>query len=139
MNRSAPALLALALLAGCGSSGSTSSFAQPPVKSFRGGPCRTTAPAVLRIGRDARKLGKASSPPRDVRDRLKQDQDLLRAAQPDFDAASKPAIDALVIEVGAVRLRSDTNTYAASLGTALSKAYVAAVAACTAPASGGAG
>jgi len=131
--RPALASLALALLAGCGSSGSAPSFAQPPVSSFHAGPCRTTAAATLEIGRDARKLGKAAVPPTDVRDRLKKDQTLLRAAQPDFDPATMPAVDALVVAVGVVRLRSDTNSYSPELGTALSKAYQAAVAACTAP------
>ena len=133
MNRSALVLLPLALVAGCGSASTAHAFPQPPVGSFHDGPCRTTAPAMLRIGRDARHLGKGRTPPQDLLEHLKADQALLVAAQPDFDPQSKPAIDALVIEVGLVRLRSDTTTYTPSLAPPLSEAYAAAVAACTAP------
>ena len=133
MRTPALVLIALALTAGCGTSGKGSSFSQPPVSSFQVGPCRTTAPATLRIGRDARNLGKGRTIPEDIRAHLKADQDLLVAAQPDFDPTAKPAIDAFVIEIGLVRLRADTSGYEPALGAALSKAYDAAVQSCTAP------
>lgn len=123
-------LLLPALLAGCSSS-SQPALSQPKEGAFHAGTCRVIAPAVLGVGRDARRLGTDGSPPADVRKRLKQDQDVLVGVQPGLDPALAGPVGTLVVSIGLVRLRSDANSYDATLGTALSKAYDGVVAACT--------
>ena len=118
----------LTALAGCSQG---SSFSQPKATAFHEGTCRTVATQVLEIGRDARKLGTTASPPADVRDRLKQSQEALIAIQPTADPAIVAPLAKLVVSIGLLRLRSDGNTYAPDLGTAVSQAYDAVVAACT--------
>ena len=128
-----PALAALLATASCTSTTGPAGLKQPPVSSFAPGPCRTGAAAMLEIGRDVLKLGKGPTPPQDVRDRLTKDQELLSAMQPDFDAPVRKPVGDLVVQVGFVRLRSVTNTYAPELADAVSLAYHRAVAACTVP------
>ena len=118
----------LTALAGCSHG---SSFSQPKATAFHEGTCRTVASQVLEIGRDARKLGTSASPPADVRDRLKQAQEALIAVQDTADPAVVAPLGKLVVSIGLVRLRSDGNTYTPDLGTALSQAYDAVLAACT--------
>lgn len=126
-------LLPLLLLAGCnGSSGSHDALTQPKPSAFKDGPCRAVADPVLTIGRDARKLGTGASPPSDVRADLKTAQDAVAAVRPGLEPALAARFSRLVVAVGLVRLRSDANTYAPSLGTSLSEAYDAVVSACTA-------
>jgi hypothetical protein len=122
--------LSLVVLAGCSGG---SSFSQPEASTFHDGTCRTIAPQVLSIGRDARKLGTSATPPVDVRDRLKQAQEALIAVQPTADAAVVAPLAKLVVSIGLVRLRADGNTYSPDLGTALSTAYDALVKSCTTP------
>lgn len=124
------AALSLAALAGC-SSGST--FAQPAAKTFHAGTCRTIAPQVLSVGRDARKLGTAKIAPTDVRDRLKQAQEALIAVAPTADTAVATPLSKLIVSIGLVRIRADGNEYAPDLGTALSGAYDTMITACTKP------
>ena len=129
-----PALLLAALVAGCsGSSGSKEkAFDQPAESEFMEGPCRTVAGPILTIGREARKLGKDPSPPAEVRKRLEQAQSAVFAVQEGLPPTLSKPFSELVISVGLVRLRSDSNSYDPTAGEALSKAYVALVAACTA-------
>lgn len=130
-----------ATLAGCTGGarpGRTSSGpSQPPVSAFRDGACRTVAPAVLRVGRDARRLGTASQLPEDVAGDLTTDQATLSAAQPTVDADARPAFARLVVQLGLVRLRSDTHSFSKDLTPDLVASYDAAVAACTAARPGG--
>lgn len=123
-------VLPVLVLAGCSGG---SSFSQPAASAFHEGTCRTVAPQVLSIGRDARRLGTSATPPEEVRDRLKQAQEALIAVQPTADAAVVAPLAKLVVSVGLVRLRSDGNTYTPDLGTALSTAYDTLVRACTTP------
>jgi hypothetical protein len=122
------AALCLTALAGCSHG---SSFSQPKVSAFHVGTCRTVATQVLEVGRDARNLGTSASPPADVRDRLKQAQEALIAVQDTADPAVVAPLGKLVVSIGLLRLRSDGNEYTPDLGTALSQAYDAVLAACT--------
>lgn len=133
MRRAAFLLLPMLVTAGCaGSSSSQSTFVQPKPAAFKDGPCRAVADSVLSIGRDARKLGKGSTPPRGVRDDLKSAQDAVAAVQSGLDPALVVPFSRLVIAVGVVRLRADSNTFDPSLATSLSTAYDGVVSACTA-------
>lgn len=140
MRRAVPLLLLpVLLLAGCSSSGGdgdgdTESFDQPAASSFRDGSCRTAADQILGIGRDARELGTNTSPPAEVRDRLKAAQDVLVATREGLEPDLAPSFSRLIVAIGLVRLRADSNSYAPDLGTDLSAAYDVVVAACTTPA-----
>lgn len=135
--RSLTALLLTAALAGCaGSSGgaaapSQTPFPQPSAAQFTDGPCRIGADAVLAIGRDARALGDAPTPPVEVRDRLSQAQDRLVALQAGLDATLAPAFERVVTAIGLVRLQADGNSYVPETGQNLQAAYDGLVAACT--------
>ncbi len=124
-------LLAASALASC--SQSAPSFEQPKASTFQAGTCRTVADQILSVGRDARQLGTSSTPPAEVRARLKAAQEALAAVRPNAEPALAKPLDTLVVSIGLVRIRSDGNTYTADLGTSLSKAYEAVVATCTAP------
>lgn len=89
------------------------------------------APDILSIGRDARRLGTASSPPKAVRAALKAAQDHIRAVQPSVEPALATPVQDLVGAVGAVRLRSDTNSFETSMTSDLTVAYQRLVDTCT--------
>lgn len=129
MSRVVALLLGLCLVASC--SGSHDSFAQPKPSAFKGGPCRAVADQVLSVGRDARKLGKGTTPPAKVRADLKSAQEAVVAVQAGLDPVLAVPFSGLVVAVGLVRLRADSNTYDPSLASSLSTAYDAVVSACT--------
>lgn len=86
---------------------------------------------MLALGKDAHDLagGKAPSPATSAS--LKTNQQLLVAVQPGLEPSLAPSFSDLVIKVGLVRIRTDTNTYVASLAPALMASYDAVVKACT--------
>jgi hypothetical protein len=129
------ALLPLLLLAACSSSSGAhaakDSFTQPSPSAFRAGPCSAAAHAVLRVGQDAHSLVTGTAPDAAISDHLKADQDVVDALQAGIEPGLKPAFSQLVISIGVVRLRIDSNTFAVPVAQELSTAYDAAVAACT--------
>lgn len=130
MRRPSPALaFALVLFTAVGCSSDKDDL--PSVDDFRAGDCRTIAPDVLTIGRDAGLLGTAPGPPRDVRASLRTAQDRIRALQPSLEPDLTAPVDVLVVAVGVVRLRSDSNGYAPSLGTELATATETVLRVCT--------
>jgi hypothetical protein len=135
------ALLPLVLVAACSSGGGAqppnSSFSQPQASAFSSGPCSAVAPAVLDVGKDAHSLAGRKPPTPAISASLKTNQDLINAVQPGLSADLAPAFRALVIQIGVVRLRTDTNTYQPSLGSDLMSSYDALVKACTAGAPAG--
>lgn len=132
MHRVAALLLPVVLTAGCGGSSTPkSTFTQPKPAAFKDGPCRAVAPSVLSIGRDARKLGKGPMPPASVRDDLKSAQDAVAAVQAGLDPALVAPFSRLVIAVGVVRIRADSNTFEPALARSLSEAYEGVLSACT--------
>ena len=142
MRRAAAPLLAVLLAGATGcSSGSPATakasdaptLKQPPVTAFAAGPCRSMAPDLLGIERDALQLGTTPTPPEPVRLRLKQEQDRIRALQPSFkaDKVFAPVVQELVVAVGVARLASDTNEYKASYAADISRTDAAVIAACT--------
>lgn len=139
MRRAAILLLTvLSVVTACsgGRTSSPSTLKQPPVASFAAGPCRAMAPDLLAIQRDGQQLGSATSAPRPVLDRLKDEQGRVRALQPGLagDKVVGPVVEDLVIAVGVVRLDADTNVYLPSYAADLRRAAAAAVASCTGPA-----
>ncbi len=112
----------LASVAVLAASGCTVGGEERSIGDFRAGGCRQLAPDVLTIARDAAKLGSSASPPQDVLDSLATAQSRIRAAQPTLEPDLTTATDALVVQVGVVRLRSDTHTYVPSVGEDLRKA-----------------
>lgn len=132
MRRAAALLLIPVLLTACSSGKSAPpALKQPKQSAFKEGPCRTVAPQILMVGRDATKLGKDKAPPTAVRDSLKRSQDVLAAVQEGLDPALVAPFSKLVISIGLVRLRSDANSYGPELSTQLSQAYQELVTACT--------
>ena len=130
MKRTCLALAALALATSC-SSGS-SGPKQPAASAFTDGTCRTAAPDVLTIGKQARKLGKdapasALAPMTSAQDRL---DTIASGAEPTY----QPALRKLVTAVGLVRLRAHTGTYVPSLGQDVVSAYDGVLAVCVKPA-----
>lgn len=124
-------VLAVAMASGCSAHGSRAEFTQPPVSAFRDGSCRTMAPDVLAIGRDARRLGTTNAPPQETRDALKAAQTRIRALQPGLDPSLSKPVENLVESVGIVRLLSDTKGFTPALATDLSTAVKALVDTCT--------
>lgn len=127
-------VLPMLLLVACspGSKNASSAFKQPEAASFQPGPCRAVAPAVLSVGKDAHDLAGGAAPNAERSERLKRNQDLIDAARPGIEATLKPSFDQLVIGIGIVRIRTDSNTFDKSLGQALLKDYDAVVTACRA-------
>ena len=64
---------------------------------------------------------------------MKRNQDLIDATQPSLDAPLKPSFRQLVIGIGIVRIRNDSNTLDKSVGQGALKDYQDVVAACTSP------
>jgi len=129
----AVSVLALATLAAVvtvyasGSSGPK----QPAVSAFAQGTCRTAAPDVLAIGRLVGRLGTgkevAAKPLNEMADAQNRLDVIAKAAEP----AYQPALRRLVTAVGLVRLRSQTRSYATSLGRDVASAYDGVLAVCT--------
>ncbi len=129
MRVAATVLVGSLVLAGC--SGSSDAAKAPAASSFAEGTCRTVAPDVLELGRDASRLGDGGEVPAEVLSSLEKAQTnirpLVEAAEPTY----KPALDKLVIAVGLVRLQARVGTYRVETGDNLTKAYELAVQACT--------
>jgi hypothetical protein len=128
MRRTLIPLLGLALAAAaCGSSSDAPK--QPAASAFTDGTCRAAAPDVLAIGRMASGLGDKVSP--EARTSLREAQSRLSSLAEAAEPSYKPALDALVVSTGFVRLRADGNTYEPALGKQLMADYRAVVKACT--------
>ncbi len=135
----ATGLLVVVALAGCSNAtfdagpgtSPTPTLSQPDEAAFHPGGCRTAAPSVLQVGRDALLLGDGPTPDAEVQGRLAQAQDDIDAAAAALEPQERSAVQALVVSIGLVRLRADGNTYTPDLGTQLSSAYEDAVRACT--------
>lgn len=127
MTRALPVVLLAALLAGCTSSGPD----VPDASAFAAGTCRTAAPDVRAVGQalpeltDERVDGSVKQALREAQDRLDA---MAGGAEPDV----APALQDLVVSIGAVRIRADGNTYAPSLGDALERSYERVLEVCTA-------
>ena len=123
-------LIAVLLLAAC-SHTAPGTFEQPAASSFHAGPCRAVAEAVLSVGKDAHAIAQNDKPDERMAARLKQNQDVIDATQPSLEPALKPPFAQLVIGIGILRIRSDSNTLEASVGQAALKDYQGVVDACT--------
>lgn len=122
--------LAAPLLSLTACSGSSDGFSQPDVSAFRAGDCRTAAPNVLTIGREARKLGTAAQPPAAVLAAL-TDAQAPFLTSPFSDAQAGAALRRLTTAVGFVRLRSVGKEYDPSLAASVTTAYDDVLRACT--------
>ena len=122
--------LAAPLLSLTACSGSSNGFSQPDVTAFRAGDCRTAAPNVLAIGREARKLGTAAQPPAAVLAAL-TDAQAPFLTSPFSDAQAGAALRRLTTAVGFVRLRSVGKEYDPSLAASVTTAYDDVLRACT--------
>jgi hypothetical protein len=116
-------------LAGCGSG--SDSPRQPAASSFTEGTCRAAAPDVLSLGRDASTIGRAGRVDAGVRTSLKEAQLRLRDLAVAAEPAYKPALDALVVSTGFVRIRADGNSYDAAVGRQLMADYRTVLKVCT--------
>ena len=123
-------LLGLTLAACGGGSGGSGNLKQPAVSAFADGTCRVAAPDVLTLGKTGAKLGSGNTISADAKTSLKQAQDGLRTVADGAEPAYKPALEALVVSTGFVRIRADGNTYQPSLGKQLMKDYNAVLKAC---------
>lgn len=124
------AALPLVLLAACSSGSSAPAFSQPKASAFHAGACRTVADAVLSLGRDAHALAGGTKPDPNMAKRLTDNQDIV-FKEKDVSATEKPAFDKLVVAVGIVRIRNDSNTYEKSLADGLVTGYEDVVTVCT--------
>ncbi len=130
MHRAALAVVALATvgLTACG--GSSDGPSQPAVSAFADGTCRVAAPDVLAIGKTGATLGTGKTISAAAKASLKDAQDGLRTIADGAEPAYKPALSALVVSAGFVRIRADGNTYERSLGQQMMKDYNAVLKAC---------
>lgn len=124
-------LAVLALVAVGASACGASSDKQPAASSFADGTCRAAAPDVLAIGKMAGNLGDAKKVSPEVRTSLREAQGRLSSLAEAAEPSYKPALDALVVSAGFVRIRADGNTYEPALGKQLMTDYRAVVKACT--------
>ncbi len=127
MRRAAPVLLALPLLLGACSSGPD----LPKESAFAQGTCRTAAPDVIAVGAALPELGDGPKVDADLRSSLQEAQDRLSALAETAEPTYKPALDALVLSIGLVRIRADGNTYEPALGKDLQASYDKLVKICT--------
>lgn len=104
----------------------------PSPTDFRSGGCSRLAPDVLTIAGEAGRLGTTSTPPQEVRDSLAAAQSRVREAQPTLEPDLTAATSSLVEAVGVVRLRSDTRSYEAALGSELRTSADQLIGICTA-------
>ena len=107
---------------------------QPAESAFAEGTCRSIAPDVLSIGKDARSLGKGGDVDKAVLARLEQAQTRLRAVVEGAEPSYKPAIDKLVVAVGLVRFQAQAGRYQPMTGANLVASYDGVVDVCTRPA-----
>ncbi len=121
-----PVVLALVALTGCsGSSGgqARATVPLPAPEAFTDGTCRVAAPDIVAIGEQVDRLGDGPKVDTAVKVALREAQvrlaELATAAEP----AYKPALDALVVTVGGVRIRADGNVYDPELTTQLGRDY----------------
>ncbi len=124
-------LCGLAVTACSGSSGGGASFTQPPVSAFAAGTCRTVAPDVLAIGKQAQQLGDGGAVDKPVVDALEKAQTSLRPAVEAAEPSYQPALMQLVVATGLVRLQVSLGSYQVDTGKDLQKAYATAVGVCT--------
>lgn len=125
-----PALTAL-VLAATACTGSSDGFDQPAASAFTEGTCRTAAPDVLSIGRDARRLGKGPEVDKGVLTALTTAQDRVRALAPAAEPQyAKPLTD-LATAVGLVRLQAGVGRYQPETGKNLAAKYDAVLQVCT--------
>lgn len=130
MRRLLPLLLAAPLLlVGCTSS-SDAGPELPAESAFAEGTCRTAAPDVRAVGGTLSRLD-GDEVPAEVRDELREAQDRLFALAEAAEPTYKPALDVLVVKIGAVRIRADGNSYDEALGDELRTAYDEVVEVCT--------
>jgi hypothetical protein len=123
-----PALVLLAFaLTACGGS---SAGKQPAVSAFADGTCRVAAPAVLAIGKAGQSLGQGRTISATAKTDLKDAQDGLRTVADGAEPSYRPALEALVVSTGFVRIRADGNTYDPSLGRTLMSDYAAVLKVC---------
>jgi hypothetical protein len=118
------ALLALPTACSSGSSGPKA----PAASAFAEGTCRTAAPDVLTIGKQAGKLGKDA--PASALDPMTAAQDRLDTIASGAEPTYQPALRKLVTAVGLVRLRAHTGSYVPSLGKDVLTAYDDVLAVC---------
>lgn len=128
-------LCGLALTACSGSSAGAPAFTQPPESAFAEGTCRTVAPDVLEIGRQARELGDGGTVPPPVLVALEKAQTALRPVAEGAEPAYQPALSRLVVATGLVRLQGSLDSFKSETGKDLRTAYFDAVAVCTGTAS----
>ncbi len=125
-------LCGLAVTACSGSSSGPAPFQQPPVSAFAEGTCRTVAPDVLAIGKQAQALGEGGAVDKAVVTALEQAQTSLRPLVEGAEPAYQPALMRLVVATGLVRLQASLDSYKPETGQDLQTSYDGAVAACTA-------
>ena len=134
-----PSALAVctALLTACSgsSAGASAGPKQPAASTFAAGTCRTAAPDILEIGKDAYRLGKGPEIAKPVVASLTSAQDRLSAISDAAEPAYKPAFTQLVVAVGLIRLQAHVGSYRQQQGDHLVSSYDAVVTACTHPAS----
>ncbi len=131
MRRTPLAALAL-MLVGAVACGHGATAKQPAVSAFAEGTCRVAAPDVLAIGRAGGTLGTGKTISASAKTELKTAQDGLRTVADGAEPAYKPALEALVVSTGFVRIRADGNSYDAKLGRQLMSDYAAVLKACRA-------
>ena len=132
MSRRLAAVVAFAaLLTGCTSSDDGPEI--PAESAFLEGTCRTAAPDVIAVGRTLPRLGDGGEVDQAVKDELRIAQDGLFALVETAEQAYMPALDELVVSVGIVRIRADSNSYEPDLGGLLRRSYERVLSVCTAP------
>lgn len=114
-----PAALLALLLAGCSSDGPDI----PDESDFAAGTCRTAAPDVRAVGALLTELGDGGAVDGDVRARLREAHDRLRALADGAEPALQPALAELNEKIGIVRIRADGSTYEPELGKLLTTSY----------------
>jgi len=107
---------------------------QPAESAFAEGTCRSIAPDVLSIGKDARRLGKGGEVDKDILASLEQAQTRLRAVVEGAEATYKPALEKVVVAVGLVRFQAEAGRYQPMTGANLVTSYDAVIDVCTGPA-----
>ncbi|HVE74015.1 MAG TPA: hypothetical protein VNA30_02855 [Mycobacteriales bacterium] len=129
MRALAACVLALSLAA-CGGKEEPTPLKQPAEDSFAAGTCRTGAPDVLALGRTVHLLGNGPTVTPERRSALSEAQDRLAAVAEGAEPMYKPAFDRLVVAVGVVRIRADSNTYEKQFGERAAAAYDEVLAVC---------
>lgn len=99
------------------------------VEDFREGDCRTLAPAVLDVGRLTGDLDEQPPTTEDLAGVTTAQEALRNASLASADLT--PPVQQLVVDLGFLRLRTVSNTYAPELADAVERSYDALVAACT--------